>query len=222
MSKRNAVTNFYQATGGYVYCFTSACGGYVKIGHSDAPGDRAKQIGLDSINLVDSSAYRVPPPMDVAWVESVLHAALADWRVNPEVANSCGLPSDGRSEWFQSGCKNAFLRVAAALRLHKDQKALLRDAFLDVHPDQFAQLSELLGGQTRARLLLVLCYSPNREFSLAELAELSQGLTGNTHRYLKRWVTLGLVIRDNNKGAPRYSIALDSFREAMLILLPEK
>ncbi|MDB5817287.1 MAG: hypothetical protein JWQ11_927 [Rhizobacter sp.] len=58
-----------------------------------------------------------------------------------------------------------------------------------------ALLSELFGGEGRARLLEALFTSPGSSFSSVELARMARIDAGNASRWLARWGALGLVQR---------------------------
>lgn len=56
-------------------------------------------------------------------------------------------------------------------------------------------LSELFAGKGRLLLLRELYRNPDREFSARELATAAGTDNGNTHRWLQRWESVGLVVR---------------------------
>lgn len=60
-----------------------------------------------------------------------------------------------------------------------------------------AMFSELFGGTGRFQVLRHLFENPDNEFSSRQLANAAGTDAGNTHRWLQRWETVGLVVRNS-------------------------
>lgn len=63
-----------------------------------------------------------------------------------------------------------------------------------------AMFSELFGGTGRFHVLRHLFEKPDAEFSAGQLSTAAGTDAGNTHRWLQRWETVGLIVR--NKANP--------------------
>lgn len=63
-----------------------------------------------------------------------------------------------------------------------------------------AMFSELFGGTGRFQVLRHLFENPDKEFSARQLSAAATTDSGNTHRWLQRWESVGLVRR--SKGNP--------------------
>jgi len=71
------------------------------------------------------------------------------------------------------------------------------------------RLAELLGGTTRYRVLRCLFGEPARFFRVRELAVQADVDPGNTSRWLRRWMDVGLVEADLQLGQTVYCAARD-------------
>lgn len=111
----------------HVYILAHASEPRLKIGKANDVYRRALFLGIEEFDFSSSMALRVKSERDALSVESALHKLFRNWRIQPSEIN----PREGRTEWFESSCKEVLfdyvMRNASLLcdEVIKDPTSLL-------------------------------------------------------------------------------------------------